>query len=885
MPARTSFAAVALSLASAFVPVATCAASRVDCAPLLEDAEESFNEGRFDDARNYLNACLGNRPPKAFRVLSLALLAKVELAEDDLAVAESAVREILRLEPDYEADPRDPPRFRGLVEEAGGSRQEVKVSSVSKSAESLREAPATVEVLDSHEIRRRGYVDLEALLHDLPGFDISRGNGTAYSNIYQRGFRSNATDRTLLLVDGVEQNDLFSNIAWISRQYPLSNVDRVEVIYGPASTMYGPNAYTGVINVITKTPEQLLGESRSKALSKFENLSVHAELGAGSFSTSWVDTTVAGKTAGGGLSFTLTGRLFRSDEPDLSGFPTWDYDPNGFFRDDEYMRFGAENNPELLAQCLATQLCEADSDGDRLILTPKGAGRARQLDAMALTTPVGGEEVGFSDLTDDGYLSGKIHMQNVEIGFHTWQRREGSTPWYRETARPGADNGFTFIPEETAFHIRYGREIVPDLTLTFFSQFKRHETDPDTSTFSLRAYGNGNLRLEDLFDGQAAYYRQTRLLRSSNQLRNELTFVYEPSSKFNLVAGGELRNGSIQIDNDRVSADGPGEIPDTPSTIGGEDADVRDLGFFAQASYRPREDLKLVLGGRWDNNKIDIAEGFGTVFNPRLAVVYTPGDFAFKAIWAEAFKDASNFNRFATIRGTRELDNPDLEPESVSNFELSASWQVEGRQIEVAAYEATYEDVISVLQVPFCSSPDGPRTCEEGEEPVGRTGQFNNIGEFRVRGLQASGRFRFGRFDVFANYTYTDPVNTNALGGDFELRVGDIAEHRANLGFFTELWKSLELDARLNFVGERKAGAGTTVDPRGPRREFGSYAVVHAAATWKDVVKGIDLQIVANNLFDKDHAHPGIRSAGDGTFAVRLPQPGTSAYFRARVRY
>ncbi len=63
----------------------------------------------------------------------------------------------------------------------------------------------------------------------------------------------------MLLIDGVEDNDLASSTAWISRQFPLSNIDRIEVVYGPASTMYGANAFAGVINVITKEPEQVVG--------------------------------------------------------------------------------------------------------------------------------------------------------------------------------------------------------------------------------------------------------------------------------------------------------------------------------------------------------------------------------------------------------------------------------------------------------------------------------------------------------------------------------------------------------------------------------------------------------------------------------------------------
>ena len=63
--------------------------------------------------------------------------------------------------------------------------------------------------------------------------------------MYQLGFRQESTQRTLLMIDGIEENDLYSNIAYISRQYPISNIKAVEILYGPSATMYGPRAFMG----------------------------------------------------------------------------------------------------------------------------------------------------------------------------------------------------------------------------------------------------------------------------------------------------------------------------------------------------------------------------------------------------------------------------------------------------------------------------------------------------------------------------------------------------------------------------------------------------------------------------------------------------------------
>ena len=140
-------------------------------------------------------------------------------------------------------------------------------------------------------------------LFHLPGFDVSRGNGVHYSNIYQRGYRSLNTDRTLLLFDGVEENNLWSTTAPLSRQHPLTNVERVEVIYGPTSTMYGANAFLGVINAITKEPEDITGIDN--------RLGVRSQVSFGSWQTRYAELTVAGRHEEG-MRFTPWGGILFS---------------------------------------------------------------------------------------------------------------------------------------------------------------------------------------------------------------------------------------------------------------------------------------------------------------------------------------------------------------------------------------------------------------------------------------------------------------------------------------------------------------------------------------------------------------------------------------------
>ncbi len=874
--------AVWLLLAALAAPLAAAG----DCEQLLGEADAAYRTGRFEDALSSLQACLQTRPPAAARVPVLALEAKVRLAMDEREAAGATLTELLRLDPRYAPDPlRDPPLFLSMLGELRHEDTAVKIRSVSKTEESLREAPATVLVVTAEQIARRGYLDLEAVLHDLPGFDISRTNGPTYANVYQRGHRSVETNRTLVLIDGVEENDLWSSTVYLSRQYPLTHVDRVEVIYGPASTMYGANALAGVVNVITKQPGAVATGG--------ERVSVFAEATAGSFGTTIFDATLAGRSQS--LSWIVTGRLYRSDEPDLSAFDDWDYDP-AYIADvpyadllrlkkaeevDDFLKFLAEN-PDL--DCRGEPGCDFALTPDSVELTAAGAARAEALDTAAYFDDTG-RPIAYSDPSDDWLVHAKVNVANLEAGVQLWRRDEGATAWYTDRTAPGAAQEQFWIPQQTSMYLKYERSLRPDLSLTLFARYKRHELENPSVLRFFSGYLNEGLDLENLLRESPAEFAPGYYHLANNQLRGEVSVVYEPSGRFNVVGGVELRDSSLQGNYVFSEEANPAETGEPLGTVGGgNDFNQRDLGLFAQASFRLwGERLKLVAGGRLDHNEVRDTLGYGTVFNPRQAAIYRHRDWVFKAIYAESFQDAPNFQKYGTT-GSRKLPSPDLEPEDVSNVELSAGWQPsEDLGFEISAYDARYSGVPEQVSVPC---PDD--LCDE---PGARTGRFQNSGALEIRGLQATAFLRRGMFEFFANYTYTDPTETAPLDESglpavdeqghpiTSRRVGDISSHQLNLAANAELRERWNFNLRLNWVGTKETVFSN------PLREVDSYLVAHAAVTYKDLFPGVSLQLVVNNLFDELYYHPGLRDA-DGTFhASQIPQSERSAFLRVRFSY
>jgi iron complex outermembrane receptor protein len=126
------------------------------------------------------------------------------------------------------------------------------IVSASGRRESALSAPAMVITVTAKDFRDRGYTDLSQMLDDLPGMDVIRPYGDVYVKSYWRGYRpGGGADPYLVMVDGIALNHLFYGDVQILSTFPLSSIDHVEIVYGPASAVYGRKAAMGVINVIT----------------------------------------------------------------------------------------------------------------------------------------------------------------------------------------------------------------------------------------------------------------------------------------------------------------------------------------------------------------------------------------------------------------------------------------------------------------------------------------------------------------------------------------------------------------------------------------------------------------------------------------------------------
>ena len=177
----------------------------------------------------------------------------------------------------------------------------LEIHSVSKFPQTLENAPASVLVITHDQIISRGYFDLSDVLRDLPGIDLvdnARGFGEFYT---LHGIEGN--DRFLVFVDNQKLNPVSGTFLSIGNSISIRFAERIEIVLGPASALYGADALSGIIHIYNRKSDT--------------SINVQAYGAAGSRNTQ--DGGVSCSFQAREISFRIQARFYNSDGPDFLG--------------------------------------------------------------------------------------------------------------------------------------------------------------------------------------------------------------------------------------------------------------------------------------------------------------------------------------------------------------------------------------------------------------------------------------------------------------------------------------------------------------------------------------------------------------------------------------
>lgn len=218
-------------------------------------AEEAYRIGRFDEAVNLLESNLNELTSRtretAYRLLTLCYMEK-----DQNAKAQSYAELLLKENPYFTVNLSDPIRFADMVENMKRGKSAT-ITTASQQAETIEEAPVPVTLITEEMIKASGAKNLqEVIAAFVPGISVVEGNQL---NVSMHGIYSSTQEKILVMLNGHRLNSRTTNSESLDFRNSLEKIKQIEVLRGPASSLYGNVALTAVINIITKSGNDVDG--------------------------------------------------------------------------------------------------------------------------------------------------------------------------------------------------------------------------------------------------------------------------------------------------------------------------------------------------------------------------------------------------------------------------------------------------------------------------------------------------------------------------------------------------------------------------------------------------------------------------------------------------
>ena len=245
-----------IAVSMMLMPLTASAQEKQDLRQVYTKAEEAYQIGQLDQAiellEGNLNDFTGNLRQSALRLVSICYL-----AQDDKDTSEKYARSLLSINP-YYTSVQDPVRFEDMIALLKSGRSST-VTTASSQAESINEAPVPVTVITREMIEQLSNNKSlgQILAAYVPG--LNEVSAYSFSNVAMHGVYTSSQEKILVMENGHRLNMRSTNNGKLDYAISTEKIDHIEVLRGPASSLYGNVALTAVVNIITKNGNEVNG--------------------------------------------------------------------------------------------------------------------------------------------------------------------------------------------------------------------------------------------------------------------------------------------------------------------------------------------------------------------------------------------------------------------------------------------------------------------------------------------------------------------------------------------------------------------------------------------------------------------------------------------------
>lgn len=640
---------------------------------IYNQAESEYNIGRTEQAftllQNNMDSFEGDLRQSVLRLMALCCL-----SEDHDEEARLYAGQLIKLNNFYN-DVDDPARFQDLIKQLKGGIATT-ITTASSQSESISEAPSPVTIITADMIEELGYnKNLNQILAAyVPGM-AEVASTDEINNLSMHSAYALGQELILIMEDGHRLNSRYDNSGSTSYSISTEKIDHIEVLRGPASSLYGNVALSAVVNIITKSGKSLNG--------------LKAKYGYANFGTHKADLTIGTQFMNADIFAWAS--IYKSD-----GQIRHYSDGDGYYQ--ELFKNNIEEWGNYKTINISPERIYIEGYKDRPAYD------------IGLTFRLKGFDLMFSHKSFK-----KMEMISEYFGGYDYDRY-----FLINDIKPGHGTDETHA-ELTYTHqfknIQLSGTAYADW-YTFHNYVVNHDSvvyiEPILNNDNEFVYDEeGNLMFETTTNaGQASYSRYNErtiggMLKASSPYRIG-------NMKGNLLAGVQYEHFSLLSriyvwlrDFEQV-IEGYLDFPEIIKA-----GNEKSLSFFLQGKHYFTPQLILNAGLRYDlkyRQKEDVLKSF----SPRLAMVYVPNDrFSMKLSYSEAFADLSFYYRYISS------GEYFMQPQHLSAIQLTASGTIRNLHLN---YEANlfYNRYKNLL----CWSPRGVSFEEEGMND----GQLSNIG-------------------------------------------------------------------------------------------------------------------------------------------------------------
>nr|AMP42357.1 TonB-dependent receptor [uncultured bacterium IN-10] len=669
------------------------------------------------------------------------------------------------------------------------------VVSASGFEQKITDAPASISVISQEDLQSKRYGNLAQALEDVEGIDVRQGTGkTGGLNISIRGMESKYT---LILIDGRRQNaagDVTPNgFGETSTSFmpPMSAIERIEVVRGPMSTLYGSDAMGGVINIITKK----VAAEWSGSVSLDHTFQENNDYG----DASKTSIFASGPLIDGLLGLQVRGSLYDRSESDLS----------------------FDDNTVVSRRGAAPVEGRNNTLGARLTLTPH-------------------EDHDFSFDFERGrqtYNNDECQLGNLD----GWGSGSGTAGC--SVDEPTQANGYKdelrFEREQFALtHTGRFSFGIWDSSLMHNTTETLGRTIPGGSRFDRRGNPNPDFRpIGTPYDGfPSIVVGADRKLESTNLVFD--TKLSAPVGESHIVTvGGQWWEAEMT------------------DSLAGKDFEQTTKALFLEDEWRIVDSLALTLGARYDKHEAfggHISPRAYLVWNTNDNWTLKGGvSKGYKA--PDLNQLHSGINSVGGQGSTVGIGNPDLDPEESTNYEVGAYYDnLNGFNANATIFHTKFKDKIESGADPIFD-PVCAGNPASGSTPAGACTQDINIGKAETQGLELASRWQFApAWSISGNYTYTD--SEQKTGTDKGAPLTNTPMHMAHASLNWQATDRLGLYFKGEYRGKRARFTQRTAnlsDAEQVLDDLKAYEVFHLGGSYR-ASDNVTLNATIYNLFDKD---------------------------------